>query len=188
MRTCQIQMHFNFSAHRNICWGSLLLYESGKASLVCHWKCCQVYSNKSAYLGSALSTPWLLKHVLLSDMLCLSPRLPLLSFFSSTSPASWEVRMWVRDGLRMESSTDSGQALHPPHRYSAHILPDVYFHCDFFSPLAPFLCLTCIPSQNVYGWLDNFTGLLTPKGPPEREGLTHCSSAHSVCASSEVLI
>lgn len=119
-----------------------------------------------------------------------SPRFPTSPSFILLPhlSASWEVCMWVSDGLWMESSTDSGQALHPPHRYSAHIHPNVYFHCDFFSPLAPFLCLTCIPSLNLYGWLDNFTGLLTPKGPPEREGLTPCSSAHSVCGSSEVLI
>lgn len=65
---------------------------------------------------------------------------------------------------------------------------NVYFKCDFFSPLVPFLCLTCLPSLNQYGWLDNFTGSLAPKGTPERESLTPFSSAHSVCSPSEVLI
>lgn len=152
------------------CWDPSFFREWEVASLVCHCKCFQVDSNNcwlSAYLSSAryLSTPWLWKHVLLSDMLCLTSRLPRLSFFPSTSQPPGKAVMWVRDGLWMESSTDSGQALHPPHRYSALILPNVYFHCDFFSPLVPFLCLTCIPSLDLYGWLDNFTGLLTPKGP-----------------------
>lgn len=71
----------------------------------------------------------------------------------------------------MESSAESGQSPQPP----INILPTplffqniFFFKCDFFSPLAPFLCLTCIPSPNRYGWLDNFTGSLTPKGTPER--------------------
>lgn len=51
------------------------------------------------------------------------------------------------------------------HRYSAHTLRNIYFRCDFFSPLVPFLCLTYLPSLNQYGWVDNFTGSLTPKGP-----------------------
>ena len=145
---------------------------------------CSVNESSALYL----STPWLLKHVLLSTHAVphfpTSPSFILLLHLS----ASWEVCMWVRDGLWMESSADSGQALHLPHRYSAHILPNVYFHCDFFSPFAPFLCLTCISSLNLYGWLDNFTVLLTPKGPPETKGLTRCSSAHSFYGSSEVLI
>lgn len=99
------------------------------------------------------------------------------SFSSATLTASWEVRIWVRDVPWMEScslsscfgATDRAPPPHP-HRYLAHTLTEhfrffILLQCDFFSPLAPFLCLTSIPSQNQHGWLDNFTGSLTPKGP-----------------------
>lgn len=60
----------------------------------------------------------------------------------------------------------------PPSIFSPHLREQHFFffllQCDFFSPLAPFLCLTSIPSRNQHGWLDNFTGSLTPKGTPER--------------------
>lgn len=72
----------------------------------------------------------------------------------------------------------------PPRRYSAHTLCNIYLKCDFFSPLVPFLCLTCLPSLNQYGWLDNFTGSLTPKGTPERESPTPCPP---VCSRSVAL-
>lgn len=75
-------------------------------------------------------------------------------------------------------SADSGQTrgTPPPPPSPIDILPtpvcNIYFRCDFFSPLVPFLCLTCLPSLNQYGWLDNFTGSLTPKATPERESPT----------------
>lgn len=113
---------------------------------------------------------------------------PSTSFILFLNPsASWEVCIWVRDVLWMESSPYSGQTPHP-HRYSPHTLWNIYFRCDFFSPLVPFLCLTCLPSLNQYGWLDNFTGSLTPKETPERESPTSCSSTYSVCSPSEALI
>lgn len=116
--------------------------------------------------------------------------LPDFPFFHSSPPplsllgSLYVGQRWAVNGVLSRLWTDPAS----PHRYSAHILPNVYFQCDFFSPLAPFLCLTCIPSLNLYGWLDNFTALLTPKGPPESKGLTRCSSAHSISGSSEVLI
>lgn len=72
------------------CWDPSFFRERELASLVCHCKCFQVDSTNccpSVHLSSALylSTPWLWKHVLLSDMLSLTSRLPRLSFFSSTS-------------------------------------------------------------------------------------------------------
>lgn len=99
-----------------------------------------------------------------------SPHFPPFTSFIlfQNPPASWEVCIWVRDVLWMESSPDSGRT-HNPHRYSLHTLCDIYFDCDFFSPLVPSLCVTCLPSLNQYGLLDNFTRALMPKGTPERE-------------------
>lgn len=143
----------------------------------------------SAYLRCTfyLSAPWLFEHVLLSDMLFLTSLIPLLSFFSSTrQPPGKPVS---GSGMHCEwSPKQTPDRLYILHRYSAYTLWNVYFHCDFFSPLAPFLCLTWIPSLNQYGWLDNFTGLLTPKGSPERENLTLCCSVHSVWSPSKTLI
>lgn len=143
----------------------------------------------SAYLCYALylSTPWIQKHVLLSGLPRLTSLLQLLSFFSEThQPLGKSV-----SGSGMWCEWSPHQTLdrpHNSHRYSAHTLWKSYFWCDFFSPLVPFLCSTCLPSLNQYGWLDNFTGLLTPKGTRERESPTPCSFTHSVCSPYEALI
>lgn len=117
-------MHFNFSAHGNTCWGSFLLYEWETASLVCRWKCCQVASKKSAYPGSALhlSTPWLLKHVLLSDMLCLPPWLPSPSFIlllhlSSLLGSPYVGQRWAVNGVlnRLWTGPTSPASIFCPH-------------------------------------------------------------------------
>lgn len=156
--------------YMNTCWGSLLFHEWEVAPLVCHCHCWEVDSNNCVvclptWVVPSTSAPLDTRNMSYFQTRCAS--LPNFPFFHSSPPPLSLLGscMWVRDGLWMESSTDSGQALHPPHRYSALIVPNVYFHCDFFSPLVPFLCLTCIPSPNLYGWLDNFTRLLTPKGP-----------------------
>lgn len=81
-------------------------------------------------------------------------------------------REWSLAGRRPAGPLRT-ELLHPT---PIDILPTPYrttfffflLQCDFFSPLAPFLCLTSIPSRNQHGWLDNFTGSLTPKGTPER--------------------
>lgn len=86
-----IQMHIHlWCGFTDTCWDPSFFREQELASLVCHCKCFQLDSTNcclSAHLSSALylSTPWLWKYVLLSDMLSLTSRLPRLSFFSSTS-------------------------------------------------------------------------------------------------------
>lgn len=98
-----------------------------------------------------------------------SPFLPLLlSFFSKTC---WPPGMCV-SGSAMYCEWSLHQTLdraHSPHRYSAHTLLEHLFRMWLFSPLVPFLCLTCLPSLNQYGWLDNFTRSFMPKGTLERE-------------------
>lgn len=190
-------MHLNLRSNRNTCWGLLLFCDWKLASQMCHCNCCKVDSNKCAVCLLPEQCPPPLHPLTLETcptfQTCFASLPDFLLFHSSPPPRSllgslYVGQRWALNGVLSRLWTGPASPPPPPHRYSAHILPNVYFHCDFFSPLAPFLCLTCIPSQNLYGWLDNFTALLTPKGPPESRGLSRYCPAHSLSGSSEVLI
>lgn len=91
-------------------------------------------------------------------------------------PASWDICIWVREcavnGVLTRLWTDFHNY---PHQLIPHIdiLPtpfwNIFLECDFFSLSVPLLCLTCLPSLNQHGWLDNFTRSFMPKGTQERE-------------------
>lgn len=180
----------------NTCFEPLLIYGKRTVpSLVCHWvrKYCEVGHNCLSVRQSVClpelcplpQHPWTLE-TCPTFWTCVAS-LPSFPFFHSSPQLAQPPGKSV-SGSEMRCEWSPHQTPHNPHRYSAHTLWNIYFQCDFFSPLVPFLCLTCIRSLNQYGWLDNFTGSLTPKGTPERESLTPCSSAHSVCSPSEALI
>lgn len=97
--------------------------------------------------------------------------LPSFHFFHSfPKPASLLGRLYLGQRCAVNGVLTR---LWTEHTTPIDILPtpfqNIYFQCDFFSPLVPFLCLTSLPSLNQYGWLDNFTRSFMPKGTPERE-------------------
>lgn len=121
--------------------------------------------------------PWLysltVNYVLLLELPYHTSLLSLHSFFSKT----YEPPGKYVSGSEMCCEWSHQQTLDrppqlppPPHRYSAHTLWNIFFDCDFFPPPpVPFLCLTCLPCLSLYGWLNNFTRPLMPKGTQYRE-------------------
>lgn len=144
---------------------------------------CQTVCLPAWIVPATLAAPWLLKHVLLSDMLRSLPSFP---FHSSSSTPQPPGKSLSGSGMYCEwSPHQTPDKTSQPHRYSAHTLWIVYFRMWLFlTPRAISLPdLHPVPESVWLAW--QFHRISHAKRDP-REGEPD-SCTHSVCSPSEAL-